>query len=104
MCWKLTVLSYGMYIVRFQFSDVPQEVKDNRGGYYVHSLGYEIISCSSPEIVLDDHKIFVWGERREHDNDEIVINKYDFITVVRVLSGNTEVKIKGIDKFYIGGC
>lgn len=104
MCWELRVLSHGAYTVRFQISDVPQEVKDNRGSYYVHSLGYEINSCSRPEIILDDRQIFVWGERREHDNDEIVLSKQAFLTVVRVLSGNAKVKIIGINKFCIGGC
>ena len=104
MCWELKILSQGSFTVRFQISDVPQEVKDNRGDYYAHSLGYKINSCSRPEIVLDDHQIFVWGKRREHDSDELILNKYDFITVVRVLSDNAKIKIKGIDKFCIGGC
>ena len=104
MCWELTVLSQGSFTVRFQFSDVPQEVKDNRGSHYIHSLGYEICSCSRPEILLDDHQIFVWGERREHDNDELVITKQAFITLVRVLSNNAKVKIRNINKFCIGDC
>lgn len=104
MCWGLTVLSQGSFTVRFQISDVPQEVKDNRGSYYVHSLGYEINSCSRPEIILDDHQIFVWGEIKERDNDEIVLSKQGFLTVVRVLSDNAKVKIIGMNKFCIGGC
>ena len=104
MCWGLTVLSQGLFTVRFQISDVPQEVKDNRGTYGARSLGYDINSCSRPEILLDDHQIFVWGNSKEHDNDELIINKYDFITLVRVLSDNAKVKIIGMNKFCIGGC
>lgn len=104
MCWELRILSQGSLTVRFQFSDVPQGVKDNRGNYYAHSLGYEINSCSRPEILLDDGQIFVWGERKECDNDEIIISKRAFIIVVRVLSYIAKVNIKGADKFCIGGC
>jgi len=103
MCWKLTVLSSGVYTVRFQFSDIPQEFKDNRGDYYARSLGYEINSCSRPEINLNDHQIFVWGSRMEYDNDELVISKEAFIAVVRVLSNNAKVKLKGVNKICIGG-
>lgn len=104
MCWELTVTYQGGFRVSFQFSDIPTKIKNNRGDYYARSLGYDINSCSRPEILLDDHQIFVWGERREHDNDILDLPRKSFITLVHILSGNSEVKIKGIDKFCIGDC
>lgn len=104
MCWELTVLSSNMYNVRFQFSDVPQDVKDKRGDYYALSLGYHIQSCVRPEIVLESHQIFVWGENKNYDNDELIVTIESFRTLVHVLSINSKVIIKGVNKICIGGC
>lgn len=105
MCWELTVTSQNRFSdIFFQFSDIPTEIKENRGDYYGRSLGYEINSCSRPEVLLADRQIFVWGDRREHDNDILNLPRHSFITLVNILSGNTKVKIKGVDRFCIGGC
>ena len=104
MCWELTVVGQNACKVLFQFTDIPREIKRNRGHYYGHSLGYEINSCSRPEIVLVDRQIFVWGETKSRDYDVLDLSKESFINIVRVLSGFAKVKIKGVDKFCIGGC
>lgn len=104
MCWELTVTRLNTYKIFFQFTDIPTEIKNNRGDYYGRSFGYEINSCSRPEIILEDRQIFVWGERKEHDNDVLDLPRKSFITLVNILSGIAKVNIKGIDKFCIGDC